>query len=144
MRSIYFVLAGTLVFNMPANSADATAVGVTAGVPQACTGVVKGQTFFSSSFDFYYAGGQVILASGADGTGSISVEEKLAILVYPPGGGSNRWSYLFPSQGWQLDPVDLQKKFRPGLNKVSVTLSAIRGGCVSSTPIWLSNQPLAQ
>lgn len=137
-----FPLLPVALVTMPLSAycADITAVGFTAGVSESCSGVVNGQAFLTSTFDFYYNGGKVILSASSDGTGSVSVQEKITLHISNTA-GSSKWSYDFPSQGWELDPVDLQRKFKPGFNRVSATLNAIKGGCVSATPLWLSNQP---
>lgn len=125
-------------------AAPLTAVGITAGVPANCTDVAPGQTFFSASFSFYYDGSsKVMFASQPDGSGDTTVDDKIIMLITHPDGTVAKFKYDYYAPGNQtlLAPKDLSKKFQPGMNQVSVTLSDVYGGCIVATPLWLTAQP---
>ena len=124
--------------------APLSSVGITAGVAVNCEEVAKGQTFFSATFNFYYDGySKIVFSSQPDGTGATSADDKVIIMITHPDGsvGKFKYDYLLPDNNNPLPPKELCKKFQPGVNQVTVTLSDTQGGCVWASPMWLTTQP---
>jgi len=131
-----------------AMGADLDSVSVTEGIGETCSGVIRGETFYKSTFKFDYAGaGRIILSGLPDGTGNTYVDDRISIEVVHPDGTENIYKHDY-SRGCnarrnELAPVDITNYFAAGSNKVTVRLKDKCGVCVGAdTPIWITTQPV--
>lgn len=141
-----FVFLISLYF-VPSKSLAATrSWEITTGIPPDAGGG-GGYTFpfLTKIFDINYEGGQFIVSSSPDGTGSTYVDDGMRITSHYPGGGYLAWGHIYVNGGvcgnigHYLGPTDITPLFRPGANHVVVELADICGGLKFSTPLYLTN-----
>jgi hypothetical protein len=83
------------------------------------------QVFFTNKLSVNYTSGQVILASTADGTGSISTDDQVTITVTRANGTTAEYDFIFGrpnNNGLPLtvSPQNVTFLFQPGANTVSI------------------------
>jgi hypothetical protein len=103
---------------------------------------VFGETFYTATLPIVnYTSGPVILAGSKDGAQSTLVDDAVKIKVVHQDGTSSTFSNDYSGgcgPDTPLAPTDISSKFKPGANKVTVTLTDVCGGGVSSSPLWLT------
>lgn len=97
--------------------------------------------FYRNSVTVNYKGGKVVLSSTPDGTGKISTDDEIKILVTHPDGTTAPLDLVFGyprnSNGVDVfDPQDMTSLFKNGQNTVSITYID-NSQCSSSTAYYL-------
>jgi hypothetical protein len=117
------------------------AFSLTGGVDHRLVDTV-GETFFTATVSrMTYSSGPVFLAGSKDGTASTLVDDALKIKVVHQDGTTSSYSHDYSGgcgPDTPLAPTNLASKFKPGVNKVTVTLTDVCGGGVSSSALWLT------
>ena len=145
------LLAAAAIVHMGSSiamGADLDSVSVTAGIGGTCAGIIQGETFYKSTFNFDYVGaGRIMLSGLPDGTGNTYVDDRISIQVGHPDGTESIYKHDY-SNGCnarrnELAPVDITNYFAVGSNQVTVRLKDKCGVCVGAdTPIWITTQPV--
>jgi hypothetical protein len=121
-------------------AAGGTPVGITAGVGERLAASV-GEIFFEADFWVDYSGGSVMIAGKSNGTGNTLVDDVLVITVIGPDAVARTYvsdhSRNCNSSDLLNEPVDIKGKFRPGRNRVHVTLLDKCGDALSAKALWL-------
>jgi len=108
--------------------------------------VSAGATYFTKKTNVYYHGGTVLLAAQPDGTGNISVDDALEIIVTHEDGTNATLSYVFAIRyhPWMISspPMDITHLFKEGLNSFYIRLYDIYGGMAGSSSLWITSVSL--
>ena len=138
------VFALTIPFLIPINNtvyaSGGTPIGITGGVGDRLAASV-GEIFFEADFSVDYSGGSVMLAGKPNGTGNTEVDDVLIITVIGPDAIAR--SYVFDysrncsANSLINQPVDIKGKFRPGRNRIHVTILDKCGDALGAKAMWL-------
>ena len=118
-----------------------TGGGFTAGI-DARPAASIGEKFFTATLSSVnYSGGEVLLSGSADGRSNTLVDDILTLKVVHADASTQTYTHDYSSGCGALTPLqptDVSSYFKPGVNKVTLTLKDGCGGGVSSSAIWVS------
>jgi len=119
----------------PAQGSSDPPLQITAAIPPRPVST-RGEVFFDQTFTFTTSDGRAVVASTADGTGQVYVDDEIDITITHADGSTARLVRNYEFQP-PSDPLDLSAVLAPGTNSLHVVLRDTFGDSLSASALYL-------